>query len=186
MIKGKRGAPPKEVRPTSGKVLGALFSILGPLKGRAFLDLFSGTGRVAYRAAQQGASFVAAVEILPARARDIRSLFSAAPSFLLLAMDIRRALSFLERKGHRFEIIFADPPYGAGWPGILGEILFPKSGGILVPNGITVIEHSLREPVPSGENYRVIDRREYGETVLSFLAPSVLSANIHGERGEEA
>ena len=186
MIKGKKGASPKEVRPTSGKVLGALFSILGPLKGRAFLDLFSGTGRVAYRAAQQGASFVAAVEILPGRARDIRSLFSTAPSFLLLAMDIRRALSFLERKGHRFEIIFADPPYGAGWPGILGEMLFPKSGGILVPNGITVIEHSLREPVPSGENYRVIDRREYGETVLSFLAPSVSSANIHRERGEEA
>lgn len=185
MTRGKKGAPPKEVRPTSGKVLGALFSILGPLQGRSFLDLFSGTGRVAYRAAQQGASFVAAVEIVPVRARDIRSLFPAAPSFLLLAMDIRRALSFLERKGHRFEVIFADPPYGAGWPGILGELLFPKSGGILVPNGVAVIEHSLREPIPSGENYRIVDRREYGETVLSFLASAVLPTDTSGERGEK-
>lgn len=185
MTREKRGASQKEVRPTSGKVMGALFSILGPLNGRAFLDLFSGTGRVAYRAAQQGACFVAAVEILPLRARDIRSLFPAAPSFLLLAMDIRRALSFLERKGHRFEIIFADPPYGAGWPAILGDLLFPRSGGILVPSGVVVIEHSIRETLPPGENYRIIDRREYGETVLSFLAPSVVLADTPGERGEE-
>jgi 16S rRNA G966 N2-methylase RsmD len=100
-------------------------------------------------------------------------------------MDIRRALSFLERKGHRFEIVFADPPYGAGWPAILGELLFPRSGGILVPSGVVVIEHSIREPLPPGENYRIIDRREYGETVLSFLAPSVVLADTPGERGEE-
>lgn len=186
MTRGKRRAQQKEVRPTSGKVIGALFSILGPLNGRAFLDLFSGTGRVAYLAAQQGASFVAAVEILPLRARDIRSLFRAAPSFLLLAMDIRRALPLLERKGKRFEIVFADPPYGAGWPAILGDLLFPKSGGVLVPDGVAVIEHSIREHLPPGGNYRIINRREYGETVLSFLAPSIVSADTPGERGEEA
>nr|HPK06238.1 RsmD family RNA methyltransferase [Aminivibrio sp.] len=37
----------KEARPTSGKVLQALFNILGDIRGKAFLDLFSGTGRVA-------------------------------------------------------------------------------------------------------------------------------------------
>ena len=37
----------KKARPTSGLVLQALFNILGPGAGRSFLDLFSGTGRVA-------------------------------------------------------------------------------------------------------------------------------------------
>ena len=46
----------KEVRPTAGKTLGALFSILGPLSGMSFLDLFSGTGRVAKEARARGAS----------------------------------------------------------------------------------------------------------------------------------
>ena len=48
----------KEVRPTAGKTLGALFSILGPLSGMSFLDLFSGTGRVAKEARARGASIV--------------------------------------------------------------------------------------------------------------------------------
>ena len=30
----------KEMRPTTGKVVLALFNILGPLKGKSFLDLF--------------------------------------------------------------------------------------------------------------------------------------------------
>ena len=44
----------KEARPTSGKVLQALFNILGDIRGKAFLDLFSGTGRVARSARECG------------------------------------------------------------------------------------------------------------------------------------
>ena len=174
----------KEVRPTSGKVLGALFSILGNLEGRAFLDLFSGTGRVARRAMDGGASFVVAVELLPGRAREIRSLFADAASFLLFSMDVRRALSMLERKGHRFDVIFADPPYGAGWPRLLGEILFPPSGGVVRSEGVVVIEHSVREEVPPGPSYVITDSREYGDTALSFLAPAASSERSRGEKGD--
>ncbi len=159
----------KEVRPTSGKVLQALFSILGNLREAAFLDLFSGTGRVARMARDRGACPVAAVEILPARVRKIRALFPGDSEFLLLGMDIRRALNFLERKNRRFDVIFADPPYGEGWPPLLGELLFPGEGGLLAPEGIAVVEHSSREELPAGSEYVLCDRREYGDTVLTFL-----------------
>ena len=159
----------KEVRPTSGKVLQALFSILGDVRGAAFLDLFSGTGRVARMARDRGACPVAAVEILPARVRQIRPLFPGDPDFLLLAMDIRRSLAYLKRKKRLFDIIFADPPYGDGWPPLLGELLFPPEGGVLAPEGIAVVEHSSREDFPAGGNYILADRREYGDTVLTFL-----------------
>ena len=159
----------KEVRPTSGKVLQALFSILGNLREAAFLDLFSGTGRVARMARDRGACTVAAVEILPARVRKIRALFPGDSDFLLLAMDIRRALNFLERKNRRFDIVFADPPSGEGWPPLLGELLFPREGGVLAPAGIAVVEHSSREELPAGGEYVLSDRREYGDTVLTFL-----------------
>ncbi len=159
----------KEVRPTSGKVLQALFSIFGDIRGAAFLDLFSGTGRVARMARDRGACPVAAVEILPARVRQIRPLFPDDPDFLLLTMDIRRSLAYLKRKKRLFDIIFADPPYGNGWPPLLGELLFPREGGVLAPEGIAVVEHSFREDLPAGENYIVADRREYGDTVLTFL-----------------
>jgi 16S rRNA G966 N2-methylase RsmD len=183
----------KEVRPTSGKVMGALFNILGNLDGRAFLDLFSGTGRVARSAVDRGAVPVVAVEIIPSRAREIRSLLPEEPACLVLSMDVRRALSFLRRKGYRpfpdeprgFDVIFADPPYGAGWPSILGGILFPQDGGLLNPGGIVVIEHSIREEAPAGERYMITDRREYGETVLTFLSPVMNIGTLCGKRGEE-
>ena len=52
----------KEMRPTSGKVLLALFNILGNIHGKSFLDLFSGSGRVAATARLKGASPVVLVE----------------------------------------------------------------------------------------------------------------------------
>ncbi len=115
----------KEARPTSGKVLQALFNILGDIRGKAFLDLFSGTGRVAGFARERGADPVVAVETLARRAKDIKSLFQGDEGVTILAMDVRRAAGLLRRKNRAFDVIFADPPYGEGWPAVLGPILFP-------------------------------------------------------------
>lgn len=159
----------KDARPTSGKVLQALFNILGDIRGRSFLDLFSGTGRVARFAGDRGASPVAAVEILGARAAEIKKLFRNDGDAIVLAMDVRRGLSWLHRKGYLFDIIFADPPYGAGWPLIMGDILAPPEGTVLAQGGLVVIEHSVREEVKAGDELVITDRREYGDTVLTFL-----------------
>lgn len=168
----------KEARPTCGKVLQALFNILGDMRGKAFLDLFSGTGRVARLARDRGANPVAAVEIMPLRAKDIRSLFPGDEGVAVLTMDVRRAAGFLRRKGRFFDVIFADPPYGAGWPSVLGPILFPPEGSLLAPGGVAVVEHSVREEMPEGEGWRIFDSREYGDTVLTFLSSA-------GRGGEE-
>ena len=119
-----------------------------------------------------------AVELIPGRALNIRTSFAGAPPFQVLSMDVRRAISLLERKGRSFDVVFADPPYGAGWPKLLGAILFPTSGGVIRPGGIAVVEHSIREPLPFGVTYLIKDQREYGETALSFLVPRILE----GER----
>ncbi len=60
----------KAVRPTAGRVLLALFSILGNVDGGRFLDLFAGTGRVGRAALERGAS-VTWVESLRERAQAI-------------------------------------------------------------------------------------------------------------------
>lgn len=159
----------KDARPTSGKVLQALFNILGDIRGCSFLDLFSGTGRVARFAGDRGASPVAAVEILGARAAEIKKLMGNDRDAIVLAMDVRRGLSWLRRKGYLFDIIFADPPYGAGWPLIIGDILTPPGGTVLAQEGLVVIEHSVREEVKTGDELVITDRREYGDTVLTFL-----------------
>src|SRR5579875_2232154 len=52
------------VRPTPGRVKESLFSILQHrIEGSRFLDLYSGTGAIAFEAASRGAASVVAVEM---------------------------------------------------------------------------------------------------------------------------
>ena len=54
--------PPGIIRPAMDRMRESLFSILGPLDGTSFLDLFSGSGCVAIEAASRGASPIHLVE----------------------------------------------------------------------------------------------------------------------------
>ncbi|MBQ4491209.1 MAG: RsmD family RNA methyltransferase [Pyramidobacter sp.] len=157
----------KEVRPTTGKTLGALFSILGPLHGMSFLDLFSGTGRVAAEARKRGASIVT-VELVRERASAIRRTLGDT-SHIQLCMDVRRALNWCEKRNMSFDVIFADPPYEMKWMSELPGILAVHSG-LLKPDGVIVIERSESEPLMlENTPWELVDERRYGISVLDFL-----------------
>lgn len=164
----------KDVRPTSGKVLLALFSILGDLgnsRSVAFLDLFAGTGRVGIEALRRGASRVVMVEVSKERARDVeRSIpaeFAGTEKALVLSLELRRAVAWLIKRGIMFDVIFADPPYNAGWG---ASLLYAKNmEKILRHNGILVVEHASHEALDVCPPWAVKDVRVYGETTLTFL-----------------
>lgn len=168
----------KEVRPTSGRVLSALFNILvsmdsaGSIKGLRFLDLFAGTGRVGLEALNRGAVAVVWVEAVRARAQAIeRSLpKDCRDRATVLNLELRRAVAWLLKRGQAFDLIFADPPYHEGW----GAALLSVKGlpALLAPEGILIVEHSVREPLTVPPEWRIDSDREYGETVLSFLNPA--------------
>ncbi len=157
----------KEVRPTTGKTLNALFNILGPLSGKSFLDLFSGTGRVAAKALERGAEIVT-VELLRGRAAQIRRDLGET-GHLPLCMDVRRALHWLEKRDMRFDIVFADPPYGMKWMEELPRLL-EQHRSILKEGGMVIIERSRAEALELGDSaWRLCDERKYGLSVLDFL-----------------
>ena len=58
MIKGPDGI----IRPAMDKMRESFFAILGGLEGKAFLDLFSGSGIIALEAASRGAERVVLCE----------------------------------------------------------------------------------------------------------------------------
>ena len=154
----------KDVRPTSGKVLQALFNILGDVSGAKFLDLFAGTGRVGLEALKRGADSCVFVENIKSRAEEIKKF---SPESLILSLEIHRAVTWLTKREMKFSIIFADPPYNAGW---CGEILkIPFFEKLFDEKCIFVIEHSSREEMNANENFKLISQRGYGETCLSCL-----------------
>jgi 16S rRNA (guanine(966)-N(2))-methyltransferase RsmD len=154
----------KDMRPTTGKVLLALFNILGSLDGKRFLDLFSGSGQVAATALKHHADVVCAVESERKRhAAIVKKLPSEA---VVLCMDVRRAVSRFSKKGEQFDIIFADPPYELGWGKEL-PALIAENAGILLDGGVFVFEHSEREKAADLEGFSREDR-SYGGTILTF------------------
>ena len=155
----------KDVRPTSGRVLSALFNILGNIEGAKFLDLFAGTGRVGLEALERGAESCVFVESVKSRSDAIKKF---SPNSVILSLEIRRAVSWLVKRGMKFNIIFADPPYNSGW---CGEILMLQNLEKLFDEDcVFIVEHSSREKMNiNNENFELISNREYGETVLTFL-----------------
>ena len=153
----------KDVRPTTGRALLALFSILGNIDGKNFLDLFAGTGQVGGEALKRGAGSCVFVESVKSRAEAIRAKTEAT----VLSLDIRRAISWLVKREMKFDIIFADPPYNSGWCETL--LTLQNLDKLFNPDCVFVFEHSVREKLNPPQNFKITSEREYGETCLTFL-----------------
>lgn len=118
IVSGKFGGRPlktlqgKTTRPTSDKVRGAMFNMIGPyFDGGLVLDLFAGSGALSIEAISRGMSEAVLVE----RDRGAQAIIQenikmtkAEQQFKLLKMDAKKALSQLHQP---FDLIFLDPPY---------------------------------------------------------------------------
>lgn len=188
----------KDVRPTSGRVLSAFFSILGEkVEGAKFLDLFAGTGRIGLEALKRGAASCVFVENVKARADELRGRVgvpreqrvliagregmtngqhsdAGRGEILVLSLEVRRAVSWLVKREMKFDVIFADPPYNSGWCEVLPSLQNLRN--LFADDAVFVIEHSSREnfslsdSVSENPNFlEIISVREYGKTCLTFL-----------------
>jgi 16S rRNA (guanine(966)-N(2))-methyltransferase RsmD len=176
--KGRRLRSPRgrDVRPTADRVKESIFNILGnQWENTNVLDLFAGTGNLGLEAISRGARHVCFVEKSRASLKILRENVSScgfASRATILGMEVRRALNLLGRRRESFRVIFADPPYGRGWvEKILREILIQ---GVLSPEGVIVMEHASHEPLARDlEALTLLERKTYGETVVSFLGLKV-------------
>lgn len=177
-LKGRRLAGPrwKGLRPTSDRLRGTLFEILGPrTEGARVLDGYAGTGAIGIEALSRGARHVTFVE------RDRRATALIARNLAVCGVTDGYTMmpTTLETAGGRFarwgfELILLDPPYGELGTGFLLE----QAGEWLVPDGLLVLEHGSREIAPARAGGLVRIRRVVaGDSALSFYA--------HGRSGVE-
>lgn len=102
----------KTTRPTTDKVKGAMFNMIGPFfeKGRA-LDLYAGSGSLAIEAISRGMELAVLVERdhkAQAIIQENIKMTKAEKCFTLLKMEASRAISQLTGQ---FDVVFLDPPY---------------------------------------------------------------------------
>lgn len=118
IVSGQYGGRPlktlagKTTRPTSDKVRGALFHMIGPyFQGGRVLDLYAGSGGLAIEAISRGMTEAVLVERdrkAQAIIRDNIAMTKEEEKFQLLPMEDRQVLSLLTGV---FDLVFLDPPY---------------------------------------------------------------------------
>ena len=168
----------------------------GLLGGHVALDLFAGSGALGIEALSRGADSCAFVENERAALRAMRANLERvgvpegrrglrgeggedgrAPRARVLAVDARRALQADARRGARYTLVFADPPYEryAEVRPVLARLLGP----LLAPRAVLVVETAAG--TAAGLPWAVVRDKRYGDTRVTFL----VAADEHDE-GEAA
>lgn len=179
-FKGRRLRAPRgyDVRPTSDKVKGALFNIVGTrVEGARVMDLFAGTGSVGIEALSRGAAHVVFVEDDPAarQALEANLALCGVESRAAAVWGGRGVAGLIRRlKSHPDEtadLIFADPPYRR--PETF-RLLRPFVAGLgLAERGWLVVEHARTSELPPAVPPVALTRTcVYGDTILSIFSRS--------------
>ncbi len=154
-------------RPTTDFAKEGLFNILDneyDFDGMQVLDLFGGSGSIAFEFASRGAGTVYSVEMAPANAAFIRA---QAAKFGLDNVRVvhHNVFDFLPLCREKFDIVFADPPYALeNLETIPDKVL---GSGILHPDRYFILEHPAEYSFTSHPHF--VKEKKYGNVHFSFF-----------------
>lgn len=149
--------------PMSEKIRGAVFNMLGDIKGLSFLDAFSGTGALAVEAISRGAKHVTAIEL------DMEAFKTIMLNIQQLEIDDRVTAHRKDAKSWsrnnkdaQYDVVLIDPPYDA-----VPYTLLHKLASHAKPGGLVV--YSL----PPNHDFKLTEtdfvtevNKEYGDATL--------------------
>ena len=159
-----------QTRPTSDKVKGAIFNALGEkvLEARV-LDLFAGTGNLAFEALSRGSQEAVLVEKRPDACQVIRKNVEQLGLNNKVKLNLMDAFIYLEKYPQEvFDLIFLDPPYRQDL--VNKTILALKECPILAPFGVIIAETSKDEKLTEDlYPFEVRKTARYGDTLIWYL-----------------
>lgn len=174
IISGKHGgrkltAPSNlPVRPTTDMAKEGLFNILNNtyyFGDISVLDLFSGTGNIAFEFGSRGCLNITSVDENQGCIKFITE--TAAQLELNIKAFKNDVFSHLLKENNKFDIVFADPPYDMAFEDFskIPEIVFSKN--LLLEDGLLIIEHSKHTKLSALPFFS--KERKYGGSVFSFF-----------------
>jgi 16S rRNA (guanine966-N2)-methyltransferase len=179
---GRRLAVPggRDTRPTSDRAREGLFATIssilgspdpGSLAGTRVLDLYAGSGAVGLEALSRGAEHVLLVESGAQALRAIRANIDAIglTGAAVIADRAERVLARGPADDHRYDIVFADPPYALADAEVSRVLILLAEQGWLAPGALVIVERATRSGPLSWPGRFVPDRaRRYGEATFWY------------------
>ncbi len=172
-FRGRTLATPKDaktIRPTGDRVRETIFNVLGQrCDGLSVLDLFAGTGALAFEALSRGATNAVLVDTdreAIALCHDNAKQLQCEAQCQIVRSGAFEALGRFEKEGAQFHLLFVDPPYALQQ----GARLLESLGRVSASGAMLIYEHSSDEdsPSPSG-SWQSVDIRRFGITTVSFF-----------------
>ncbi len=158
-----------EIRPAMDRMRESLFSILGPLDGASFCDLFSGSGCVGLEAASRGATLVHLVEMDRAKRDVMEKNISWAQEDCEIKIFFSNVLKFIPTAQMQYEIVYADPPFPMGNKIQIANLVDRRH--CVRPDGLFIIHIPAVEenqwPETIGD-LKLCDTRKYGRNMIKF------------------
>lgn len=160
-----------KTRPAMDIVKGSTFNIISSLvHGARFLDLFAGSGNLGIEALSRGGSYAAFVDASRECTKTIKEnleLTKLAERGEVFTMD---CLKFLQTANlPAFDVVFVDPPY---LKGLLEPLLnYIPQCSMFGKDTLFIIERQKRDilGLENMPQYRLLDERIFGDTVLTFF-----------------
>jgi 16S rRNA (guanine966-N2)-methyltransferase len=166
----------RRLRPTQEKVRSGIFnSLQSQLEGARVLDLFCGTGSVAYEALSRGAGFVTLVDLelrYAALNRDdsiVRTPEELKDEMRSKIQLVRSSVrDFLKHPRSEFDMVFMDPPWDRPklYPETLGQLV---ESGILRPAVLLVCEHPRRIKLTIPPELELVQVYSYSDTIVTVM-----------------
>ena len=175
--KSRRFDVPKSFksRPTTDFAKENIFNVVAnlmDLEGANALDLFSGTGSIAFELLSRGCREVTAVEKEFAHHSFIKKVKAELKADNLITVKAD-AFKFIEQTSFTFDFIFADPPYALKDLGIIPELILSRN--LLNPEGVFVMEHPKEYDFSDLPGF--FQRRVYGSVNFSIFYTFVSEKN---------
>lgn len=178
-MRGRNLVAPKGegTRPTSDRVREALMSSLvnrfgAGLGGGAALDLFAGSGALAFEALSRGASRAVLVErergALKAIAENVAALRVEDRVTVVHGDALGSALTKIGRMGP-FLLLFCDPPYRIDQDRVAAALVTLGRSGALAQGAALAWEHGAGGAVPEPEGFAQERTYRYGDTAITLL-----------------
>ena len=168
-FKGRKIEVPEgyRVRPTTGKVKEAMFSMLAnDIPGSVVVDLFAGTGNLGLEALSRGAEKCYFVDNSQNSLKYIEKnieLCRAEDRSVVIRGHYLKGLASLSDQA---DVILMDPPYNKGIPEQAIEAVLEYDA--LKDDGVLLVEHYSNEKLKDSYGKLKLDReRSYGTIVLS-------------------
>lgn len=169
-IKAPKGL---DTRPTSDRVKEGIFSTLGErVRGAQVLDLFSGSGNLAFESLSRGAEYAYLIE------KDKKAYYTIMENVKRLEMtDLvkvyniswEKYINIAKKEEKKFDLIFLDPPYyGKYYSDVIKKISLHN---LLKKNGTIIIEapKELNSEDFIEECFKVVKEAKYGDTKIFYI-----------------